>query len=324
MKWLFLVHRIQTSGSRERVRIWRWTRKVGAVLYRNSVYVLPYARERLEDFQWLCQQIRDSGGEASLFAATATDGGEDRILENLFNEARESEYEGLIAPLLALSKRVKVAGEEAGFPEDQWKSLSKELAGCEKTFSEIQRIDFFGSARQRKVKTMIDQLRTGIGSGTGARAAVPPLKRHDPRTFRGKTWATREHIHIDRLCSAWLIRKFIDPRATFVFAPESKLPKQAVPFDVFGVEFSHHGEDCTFETLLKSFRIRDKGLTALAQIVHDIDMKDGKFGRAEAAGLDAVVRSLSDTLNDDHEVLKAGSTILDGLYKRLSHAKKSS
>ena len=322
MKWLFLVHRIQTPGSKERVRVWRWTRKVGALLYRNSVYVLPYSRERFEDFQWLCQQIRDSAGEASLFSATAADEGEDRILETLFNNAREAEYEALVAPLVSLSKRVKLAGEGAEFPEDQWRTLSKELAGFEKAFSEIQRIDFFGSGLQRKVKVMIDRIRGDSGSGT--RTTLPRLKHHDPATFRRKTWATREHIHIDRLCSAWLIRKFIDPRATFVFAPESKLPKDAVPFDVFGVEFSHHGEDCTFETLLKSFRIRDKGLAALAQIVHDIDVKDGKFGRPEAAGLDAVVRSLSDTLNDDHEVLKVGTTILDSLYKRLSHAKRSS
>src|SRR5262249_30488210 len=118
MKWLFLVHRIQTPRSKERVRVWRMTKKVGAVLYRNSVYVLPYTRERLEDFQWLCQQIRDSRGEASLFAAAATDESEDRLLESLFNEARTAEYEDLVAQLLTLSKRVKVAAEEAQFPED--------------------------------------------------------------------------------------------------------------------------------------------------------------------------------------------------------------
>jgi len=141
--------------------------------------------------------------------------------------------------------------------------------------------------------------------------------------FQGKTWTTRKNIHIDRLCSAWLIRKFIDPKAKFVFASESRLPKNAIPFDVFGVEFSHHGEDCTFETLLKSFRIKDKVLDSLAHIVHDIDMKDHKFGRPEAAGLDMVVRSLSDSLKNDHKVLDVGSVMLDALYSRLANKKSN-
>ncbi len=106
-----------------------------------------------------------------------------------------------------------------------------------------------------------------------------------------------------------------------MFAPEGKLPKEAIPFDVFGVEFSHHGEDCTFETLLKAFQLKDPALRALAQIVHDIDMKDGKFGRPEAAGLDLTVRALGAASRDDHETLAAGMPLVEALYRQLAATK---
>src|SRR6185295_17180188 len=113
-----------------------------------------------------------------------------------------------------------------------------------------------------------------------------PIQLRSTKDYQKKTWTTREGIHIDRLCSAWLIRRFIDRSAKFVFAPEKKLPANAIPFDVFGAEFSHHGEDCTFETLMKAFRIQDRALQNIAEIIHDIDLKDHKFGRVEASGLD--------------------------------------
>ncbi|MCI0561759.1 MAG: chromate resistance protein, partial [Nitrososphaera sp.] len=145
--------------------------------------------------------------------------------------------------------------------------------------------------------------------------------RYDLKDYRGRTWATREHIHIDRLCSSWLIKRFIDPKAKFVFAPEPRLPANAIHFDTVGGEFSHRGEDCTFETLLKCFRIKNRALESMAEIIHDIDMKDRKFNRPEAAGLDAVVRSLSAHLDNDMKVVETGSVMLDALYERLQQKK---
>src|ERR1051325_5467903 len=287
MRWLFLVHQVRTPNSRERVRVWRLTRKAGALLYRNSVYVLPYGKERLEDFQWLCQQIRDSLGEASVFVSESTDERENQALLGLFRKARESDFNRLIDSAGKLSSRIRGAGEEQRLPGETLKSLAKEAAELEESFLETEKIDFFRHPLKRKAKTAVDG-------------------------------ATRKQIQIDRLCSAWLIRRFIDPKAKFIFAQESAMPAHAIPFDVFGAEFSHHGEECTFETLLRSFRIKEKALDSLAQIVHDIDMKDGKFNRPEAAGLDLVVRSLSDAIGDDHEVLRLGSVILDSLYSRFS------
>src|SRR5262249_14811881 len=146
-------------------------------------------------------------------------------------------------------------------------------------------------------------------------APSPLIGKRSGKAYQGKVWATRKRIHIDRIASAWLIRNFIDRKAKFVFAPEDALPKNAIVFDVFGAEFSHHGEDCTFETLLKAFGLRDPGLRALAEIIHDVDLKDNKYNRPEASGLNAVIRSLADTIRDDHQLLESGSEIFQALYR---------
>ena len=321
MKWLFLVHHIQTPNSRERVKVWRLTKKVGAVLYRNSVYVLPYSKERLEDFHWLCQQIRDSQGEASVFVSESTDLAENQTLLVLFNKTRESEYDTLMQAAEKVVIRIRRSRNEKRFSQEMLKGFSKEISDLEATFLEIEKNDFFSLPLKKKVRTMIERTRKELEVSGTVSAAPSQLKYHDRKMFHAKTWMTRENIHIDRLCSAWLVRKFIDPKAKFVFAPETYLPKNAIPFDIFGVEFSHHGEDCTFETLLKAFRIKDKALASIAQIVHDIDMKDNKFGRPEANGVDAVVRSLSDSLRDDQKVLEIGSSILNALYAQFTSAR---
>jgi hypothetical protein len=322
MTWLFLVHQVQTPNSRERVKIWRMTRKVGAILYRNSVYVLPYSKERLEDFQWLCQQIRDSKGEASVFVSDAHNESEDRTLRTTFVSASDEEYAALLKKAERLLDRIGRAKAEERLSERLLKALTKETKQLADAFGEAERKDFFGAPLAKKARATSEQVTKSLAAVEPQTQSVTPPKRQDRHAFKGRTWATREHIHIDRLCSAWLIRRFIDQKARFVFAPESTLPKQAILFDVFGAEFSHHGEDCTFETLVKAFQLKDDGLEALAEIVHDIDMKDQKYGRAEAAGLDLVVRALGTANRDDHKVLEAGTVVLDALYKHFATGKQ--
>jgi hypothetical protein len=318
MKWLFLVHQVQTPNSRERVKIWRMTRKVGAILYRNSVYVLPYSKERLEDFQWLCQQIRDSKGEASVFVSEARDESEDRTLRAVFLRDSNEEYTAVLSKAERLLQRIQRAKKESRLSERLFKALTKETKQLTDAFGEAERTDFFGAPLAKKARAAALQITKSLATFEPQAQSVTPPKRQNRRVFQGRTWATREHIHIDRLCSAWLVRRFIDQKARFVFAPESKLPGSAVLFDVFGAEFSHHGEDCTFETLMKVFQLKDDALDTLAEIVHDIDMKDEKFGRVEAAGLDLVVRALGTSLRDDHKVLEAGAVFLNALYKHFA------
>jgi hypothetical protein len=322
MKWLFLVHQVQTPNSRERVRVWRLTKKVGTILYRNSVYVLPYSKERLEDFHWLCQQIRDSKGEASVFVSEAGDAGEDRALRELFVNASEKEYLALESKVQAFEERQRELKRTPSLSLTQVRALEKGLRQIEETFREVSRVDFFRQPSAGKIERRLKNLRISVAQAEPQKEGTQKLARHAPTEYRGKTWATRAHIHIDRLCSAWLIRRFIDPRAKFVFGPEEKLPRNAILFDVLGTEFTHKGDRCTFETLLESFRLKDGALSSLAELVHEIDLKDQKFNRPESAGLDMVVRSISDSTHNDQKTLEVGSRLLDAIFVRLSRETK--
>jgi hypothetical protein len=316
MKWLFLVHQVRTPNSRERVRVWRLTKKVGAILYRNSVYVLPYSKERLEDFNWLCEQIRDSKGDASVFVSEAGDAREERSLKQLFVQAREKEYGELKKSLAQFESQHRQIRETPSLTVNQVKALESGLRQLEETFQDIRRVDFFRHDGVINVERHLKELRLSVAEAQPRREAAQKIAHHSRSEYRGKTWATRAHIHIDRLCSAWLIKRFIDPKARFVFAPEDKLPKNAILFDVFGTEFTHKGDRCTFETLLESFRLNDNALLSIAELVHAIDLKDQKFNRPESAGLDMVVRAISDSLRNDEKALELGMHILDSIYAR--------
>ncbi len=301
--------------------VWRAVQKTGAVLYRNSVYALPHSRERLEDFQWLCQQIRDANGEASVFVSEASDRKEDAALRRLFVQRAEDNYAAVLADAEKLQARVQRAKIDRRLSERLLLKLTTEAQQLAEALAEARRTDFFDAPSGRDARRAVDAVTQQLSAAQPQKVSSAPPRTYRTREFQGRTWATRERIHIDRLCSAWLIRRFIDRKARFVFAPEGKLPKEAIPFDVFGVEFSHHGEDCTFETLLKAFQLKDPALRALAQIVHDIDMKDGKFGRPEAAGLDLTVRALGAASRDDHETLAAGMPLVEALYRQLAATK---
>jgi hypothetical protein len=318
MKWLFLVHQVQTTNSRERVRVWRLTKKVGTILYRNSVYVLPYSKERLEDFHWLCQQIRDSKGEASVFVSEAGDVSEDRALKELFIHASEKEYVSLEKRLQQFEERRRQLNRTPSLSLSQLKSLIRMLRQLEEAFQDVRRVDFFGHPSAGNIEKRLKSIRLSIAAAEPQKDAGQTITRRSPSEFRGKTWATRSHIHIDRLCSAWLIKRFIDPKAKFVFAQEEKLPRNAVHFDVLGAEFTHKGDRCTFETLLESFRLKDAALSSMAELVHEIDLKDQKFNRPESAGLDMVVRAIADAAANDQKTLELGSRILDAVYARFS------
>ena len=323
MKWLFLVHQVRTAESRERVKVWRMTKKVGAILYRNSVYVLPYGKDRLEDFQWLSQQIRGSNGDASVFVSEPQDETEDRTLRSLFERSKREEFNALLNSIEALSsslRRSQTKSHSAAAVRTSMKELKRVRAEC----IAIQRTDFFHHPLSAEAESALKDAEEMMRAAAGPRRPALKPGTYSKKTFHGKAWSTRQHIHIDRLCSAWLIRRFIDRQAKFVFAPEGTIPRGTIPFDVMGAEFSHHGDNCSFETLLYAFQLNDPALKVIAQIVHDIDLKDQKFGRAEASGVDIIVRSLSDSLRDDRKVLEVGSILLDALYRRFAGKKKVS
>jgi hypothetical protein len=140
----------------------------------------------------------------------------------------------------------------------------------------------------------------------------------------GRTWVTRENVHVDRMASAWLIRRFIDPDARFKFVPARGYharPRE-LRFDMVDAEYTHAGEDCTFQTLVRRFGLRDRALTAIGEVVHDIDCKDERFGRAETAGIAGVIRGIATAQPDDDARLERGAATFDDLYAYF-HARRA-
>jgi hypothetical protein len=322
--WILLVHQLAPRPTSLRVRTWRKLQKLGAVALKNSVYVLPFNEKTHEDLQWLKQEIESAGGEAAVFRAGAIEGATDEEIIETFRRERDKEYARVAAELEGLTGAVReqrrgghLSAARLGAHETNLNRLHAEL-------EQIISIDFFNAQGRAVAVTTYERClkslrasqtrRAGGLKSSAAKGATPDLAE-----YQGRKWVTRRNLHIDRLASAWLIRRFIDRRPRFSFVAEDERVAGGIPFDMFGAEFTHHGEDCTFETMLKRFGLgEDRGLKGIAEIVHDIDLKDDKFNRLEAAGVNAAVLGLASLLKDDRKLLQQCSIIFDGLYELLS------
>jgi hypothetical protein len=294
LTWLLLLVRLPATHRAERVAIWRKLKKSGAVQIQTSTYILPDEPARYETFQWLTQQIRDAGGDATLVRARQIEGLSNEKLISLFNSARAKEYGGLRELAAALARRrTRRSGSADG------------LDRVRKQFREIRQTDFFNCPRAREVETFLDRL-------TRVRES-PPLK-VNPREYRGRTWITRPRPEIDRVGSAWLIRKFVDPKPRFAFAKTIPAHRRFVSFDMLDGDFTHRGEDCTFETMTKTFGIRDAAVQKIGEMIHDADLEDGKFERIECVGIDRLLKGWAKEGLSDREILRRGWQCLDALY----------
>lgn len=307
---LLLLVGLPPTPSSLRVRVWRRLRSLGAVPLKRSAYLLPDTPERYEDFQWLAQEIQREGGEATLVRVHQIENVGPEDVRRLFHEPRDADYRQLAGryrkALQALEKK-----SAARRPR-----MQEELARLAKDHQRIRDVDFFdapGGAEVRRLEEAI-AMRTRRPEST-RREERPTL---DLTRLRGRKWVTRPRPHIDRIASAWLIKRFIDPEAQFLFTAPEAFPKDAIPFDAPGVELSHQGEDCTFETLIKRARLRDRRLGRLAEIVHEADLRDGKYSHEEARGIDVAIRALLAASSDDHQVLAQGMTLCEGLYATTS------
>jgi hypothetical protein len=303
---LLLLVGVPPTPSSLRVRVWRRLRSLGAVPLKRSAYLLPDTPERYEDFQWLAQEIQREGGEATLIRVQQIENVSPSEVVRLFHEPRDQDYRRL-----AVRYRKVLHGLDRKSAASRAR-LQEELARLAKDHERVRDVDFFdapGGAEVRRLEEAI-AMRTRKPE-TVRREERPTL---DLSKLRGRRWVTRPRPHIDRLASAWLIKRFIDTAAEFLFVPPAEFPSDAVPFDAPGVELSHQGEDCTFETLLKRARLRDRRLVRLAEIVHEADLRDGKFPHEEARGIDVAVRALLAASPDDAQVLAQGMALFEGLY----------
>jgi hypothetical protein len=311
-RWLLLIHQIPPKPDYLRVKIGRRLLRVGAVPVKNSIYVLPDAGQSFEDFQWIRTEIIDGGGDASICRAEFIDGLTNEQIRHLFRSARDAEYADISAAAHALWAAARHSGPEgrqarATRPND-------DLARLRKRFATVAAIDFFEAPERTMAKEALAILEAELEPHRATPGPASP-RRVDRAEYRGRTWVTRDNVFVDRMASAWLIRRFIDPDARFKFVHEGKyrLTGRELRFDMFEGEFTHEGDRCTFEVLLERLGPDDSALRSLAQVVHDIDLKDGKFGRDDAPGIERVLAGIASAYPDDATRLERAGQLFDEL-----------
>lgn len=293
------MHQIPQHPPYLRVKIWRRLQRLGAVALKNAVYVLPRSEQNQEDLQWLAREITSGGGEATVLEARLLDGVTNEQMIAQFRSAREADYaqlceearQGLEGPAEALAQA--------------------ELARLKQRQAALLAIDFFEAPGREVLQDLVRKLESRLQS-----LGLPPQASPSHEAYHRRVWVTRAGIASDRMASAWLIRRFIDPEARFRFVPSTgHLPETGeLRFDMFEAEFTHEGDNCTFEVLQQRFDLREPALSTLGEIIHDIDLKDEKFRHAETAGLALVIASLVQACPDDEERLARSTVLFDELF----------
>lgn len=320
-RWLLFIHQLPSQPSNLRVMTWRRLQQIGAIPLKQAVYILPDTPDAREDFEWLKAEVKAAGGDASVFAADNVDAWSDDALVEEFRRARQDTYEELARHVQQALKRASSDRRPKG---TRAPALRRLLDIFRERLVAAEKIDFFGSAGHDRVLTILRQLEDRITGSSRPAPASEPGSSGRIASFQGRVWITRPRPGVDRMASAWLIRRFVDQQARFGFAADREsVPDQGVPFDMFGVEFSHQGEGCTFETLCLAFGIQGPALSRIAAIVHDLDLKGGKFGAPECSTVGAMIEGLQLAYRDDDALLEQGITLFDSLYRSFEHADRS-
>jgi hypothetical protein len=295
------------------VRTWRRLQQLGALPIKQAVYVLPDTPSAREDFEWLKTEVKAAGGDASVFSADNVDSWSDDALVEEFRRSRQEAYASLARDVEKVLKRTSGARRPSGTRAPAIRRLS-EVFG--ERLTAIGGVDFFGSAGRDRVMTLLTQLEERASETRLPAVSSKPASPADANTYHGRLWVTRPRAGVDRMASAWLIRRFIDPQARFGFAADrDAVPEDALPFDMFGVDFSHQGEGCTFETLCAIFAIQEPALSHVAAVVHDLDLKDGRFGAQECATVGTLIEGLQLAHADDEALLAQGMALFEALYR---------
>jgi hypothetical protein len=320
-RWLLFVHQLPSSPSNLRVRTWRRLQQLGAIPIKQAVYVLPDTTSAREDFEWLKAEVTAAGGDASVFAADNVDAWSHDALVEEFRRSRQDAYSALARDVDKVLKHTRSARRPRG---TRAPAIRRLLDVFRQRLTAIESVDFFGSAGRDRVTALLKQLEERASARDRPAVSSKPSTSSDAATYRGRLWITRPRPGVDRMASAWLIRRFIDPRARFDFAADrDALPGDAVAFDMFGVDFSHQDGGCTFETLCAIFQIQEPAIARLAAIVHDLDLKDGRFGAPEAATAGSVIEGLQLAHADDDALLAQGMALFEALYRAFERSARS-
>ena len=313
-RWLLLIHQLPSKPAYFRVKIWRRLQGIGAVAVKSTVYALPASPETQEDFEWLLKEIVEGGGEAMVCEARLIDGLSDAQARALFDAARDEDYQAISKEARSLSGRI-----EEALPEDE-AELRTQVKRLRKRLADIETIDFFAATGRLSAESLIAELERKLAEDSDMARTSPETAPQTAAHLRDRVWVTRRGVHVDRIACSWLIRRFIDPAAVIRFVPGKGYEPEPgeLRFDMFEGEITHEGDRCSFEVLLMRIGIADAALQAIAEIVHDIDLKDGKFGRDETAGISSLISGVCTANAQDEERIAQGAAIFDNLYRYFS------
>jgi hypothetical protein len=315
-RWCLLIHQLPPKPLYLRARIRQRLARVGAVALKNSVYVLPHSEGSVEDLQWIAEEAVAGGGEAFLCTADFLGRPTEEDLEERFRRQSGADYEDFSVQARELLRQARRGGARVPAEGD----LSYRTGRLKKRLGEVMALDFFAAPERAAAEDLLAQLEARVQAEAApapATTAAGGERRRRLAEFAGLTWVTRRGVHVDRIASAWLIRRFVDPAARFRFA-DSQSPAAApgeLRFDTVGGELTHEGDRCTFETLVARLGLSDPAVLQIAEIVHDVDLKDAKFGRAEAPGILQLVDGLALAHADDLDRLDRGFALFDDLYE---------
>jgi hypothetical protein len=304
--WLLLVVSLPTQSATARMRVWRGLKALGCMALRDGAYLLPADDGREQALRELAEECTREGGVAWLMSVQPRSRDEDMAYRRLFD--RQEEY-------AELRKGWKAANRSlSSLSATELARLHRRL---QRDYEALLAIDFFPSDASAEAAAAWTDLNKRIGqllSPDEPQDTEGQVPRLDPAKYRGRTWATRRRLWVDRVASAWLIRRFIDPDARFKWlAKPSDCPRSALGFDFDGAAFTHVGDRVTFETLMASFGLEaDPALARLAAMVHQLDV--GGEQVPEAAGFEAVLAGARERLDDDDALLAQMSAVLDSLH----------
>jgi hypothetical protein len=314
MTWLVFSYSLSSGvNSSSRVAVWRKLGRLGAIAPKAGVYVLPDREACFESFQWLAQEVQQSKGEAVVMRVNKFEGLSDAHLIKLFQEARKDDYAAVDLELDDLQRDIYMKGQAL-----KPSKLTDMLKKMRSRFSDISHVDFFNSPQSVRVRDRINKLEKNLSSSQGQPQGISKVSIVQ---YKNKQWVTRPHPHVDRLACAWLIRRFINPKAVIRYSNEPK-PNE-VAFDMKGVSFGHQGNLCSFETIIHAFNLKDTALDAIAEIIHEIDLKDDRYVRPEKDGVAAILDGWRSTKLTDKELELHGIALFEGLYMALNDKKKT-
>jgi len=315
-KWLLLIHQIPPKPNALRVKIWRRLQHVGAVAIKQSVYAMPFSEQSREDLSWTLKEIVEGGGDGSISEAQFVEGLTDEQVVALFRNARKSDYEKIIQDANLL--RVDWSSGQND-PQDPAVKGPAQVSKLQRRLDEVGAIDFFKAPERGTAEILIKDLAARLSgqgfTGTNVKDKLDNLK--------GKIWVTRENLFVDRIACAWLIRRFIDNAAVFKFVDATSYTPAPgeLRFDMFAGEYTHEGDRCSFEVMIQRFQLQDRALVLLAEVIHDIDLKDTKYDRAETYGFNALLTGLVASQPNDDQRMTEGFRLFENLYAYFSETK---